>query len=122
MAKQQTAASDNNVFEPDPQDNDGEGSAIRPQNNAETKKLIQEQHKIITGEMQKRTEVNEVIAAAREKLVTLGIGKKPQAAVEAYLKLKDDDKRFFDEAVAVYRDAMGEPMQGSLALVQGGKA
>ena len=104
-------------LEPDPEDNADEGKAVRPQNNDVTKKKILASHALIKKCKQKRKEATEDITAAREKLVTLGIPKKAQLTVEAYLKLNDDDKRFFDEAVAVYRDAIGEPVQGRLELV-----
>jgi hypothetical protein len=93
------------------------GDLVKPKNNQDTQDTLRTLHENIDSEIQKRKEANESISALREKAVILGISKKAQSAVEAFMKLNESDQQYFDEAVSIYRSALGKPMQGSLELV-----
>ena len=99
-------------------ENSGDGGdSVKPRNTKETLDTLQKLYSDIGSEVQKRKEANEEIAALREKAVTMGVSKKAQAAVESFMKLNESDQLYFDEAVKIYREALGKPVQGSLALV-----
>jgi len=106
-------------LEPDDnnEENDDGGQVIKPRNTAETQTTLRELFNGIATEIQKRKDANESIGSLREKAVTLGISKKAQAAVEAFMKLNENDQMYFDEAVTIYRAALGKPVQRSLELV-----
>ena len=99
------------------ENSDDAGSSVKPRNTQETLDTLQKLYGDIGNEVQKRKEANEEIAALREKAVTMGVSKKAQAAVEQIMKLNEIEQLYFDEAVKIYREALGKPIQGSLALV-----
>lgn len=63
-----------------------------------------------------RREANEVIGAERAALETLGIPRKAFDMAKRYVDLDPDERRGFDLAYAICREALGEPLdaQGDL--------
>lgn len=55
-----------------------------------------------------RKEINAEITAVRERLETLGIGKKPLSMAISYSKLNTEQREGFDLAYSILRQAIGE--------------
>lgn len=61
-----------------------------------------------------RKGINDEMSADLEKLQAKGIGKEPFRMASKYMGLDEDQRRAFDIAYAVCREALGSPLQSDL--------
>jgi len=86
----------------------------RVTNLTETKDIIRNAVPEIINLKNKRKEINEQIAAARERVNAAGV---PKRALDHAIKIKEmdpEDRQQFDEGYAIARDAIGLPQSRSL--------
>lgn len=83
-------------------------------NLSETKDIIRNAVPEIINLKNQRKQLNEQIAAAREKVNAAGV---PKRALDHAIKIKEmdpEDRQAFDEGYAIARDAIGLPQSASL--------
>ena len=96
---------------------EGEGTKVAIQKTDAAKKKIKKGFAEMEDLKQQRKELNEEISAIQEGMVTIGISRKAQKIVKAYMDLSDEERDQVDEQVAFVRETLGKPMQGRLELV-----
>lgn len=75
---------------------------------------IRDAKSTIDGANKDREHAGEIIAEARSELATKGIGKKPFDAALKYIDMNEAERRSFDVAYMVVREALGAPIQADL--------